>query len=77
MQFQKEDQSTSSRILYAKTHVAPLKGRTVPKLELCAVFLLAQLIDHVSRILNVNPSSIFAFSDSQVVLSWLAKPPET
>ncbi len=41
MQSQKEDQSTSSRIICAKTRVAPLKGRTVPKLQLCAALLLA------------------------------------
>ncbi|XP_015376834.1 PREDICTED: uncharacterized protein LOC107171117 [Diuraphis noxia] len=56
--------------------MAPVKTSTVPRLELCAAILLARWMYRLLTILKdkLNVDSIFAWSDSQIVLSWLVKP---
>lgn len=67
----------SVNLCYAKTRVAPIKSVSIPRLELQAAWLLAQLMCRTSRVLKVNPCNLYTFSDSKVVLAWLAKPPST
>lgn len=64
----------SSHLICAKTKVGPINGSTIPRMELRAAELLAELLHRVEKILNVNKESVFAFSDSKVVLAWLSKP---
>nr|CAI5837829.1 unnamed protein product [Callosobruchus analis] len=57
-------------LLCSKTKVAPLKVLTIPKLELSACLLGAQLMHSVSNALQLNVPVIF-WSDSQVALWWI------
>lgn len=69
-----QDGDYLSRIISSKTRVAPLKQLTVPKLELQAAKLLADLVKRVINNLNFDIRKVYAFTDSTVVLCWLSKP---
>ncbi|XP_046382360.1 uncharacterized protein LOC124153308 [Ischnura elegans] len=69
----KSDGKFMMRLLCSKSRVAPLKKTTLPRLELCAAVLLANLIQKVSSSLSFSGSPTL-WSDSTVVLSWLKAP---
>ncbi|XP_065204048.1 uncharacterized protein LOC135834139 [Planococcus citri] len=62
------------QLLCSKTRVAPEKELNILQLELQAAVLLVQLIQRVSKILNVDIHRSKLFTDSTIVLAWLSKP---
>ena len=66
-----------TNLVASKTRVAPLKTLTIPRLELSGALLLSELLVKIAAILKIDRSNVFAYSDSNVVLGWLRKPPET
>ena len=58
-------------LVISKTKVAPIKRLTIPRLELCGAKLLTQLLHHTQQALSVPTESVFAWTDSTIVLSWL------
>ena len=64
---------TVVRFVTAKTRVAPLHNRTIPRLELLAALLLARLITAVSRALQpeLPLQGTRCYSDSMVTLYWI------
>ncbi|XP_073841382.1 uncharacterized protein [Musca autumnalis] len=64
-----------SSLLCSKSRVAPLKPTTLPRLELCAALLAAQLLNSVLSLLPVAPKNIVCWSDSTIALCWIAGEP--
>jgi len=62
----------TTKLLCCKSRVAPVKKVTFPRLELCGALLLAQLIQKTVPPLNLKIDRILLWTDSTIVLSWLA-----
>ena len=62
-------------LVMSKTKVAPFKRLTIPRLELCGAHLLAQILHHTQELFHITPDSIFAWTDSTIVLGWLSGNP--
>ncbi|XP_072400318.1 uncharacterized protein [Diabrotica undecimpunctata] len=68
------DGAYTVRLLCSKTKVSPLKSVTIPRLELCAALLGAQLTNQtINAISSTVP--VYMWSDSQIVLCWIKKQP--
>ena len=61
------------RFVAAKTRFAPLKKRSIPRLELLSAVLLARLMNTMksSLISELKISSYYCFTDSRVTLCWI------
>ena len=66
-----EGNDTNARLICAKSRIAPIKSQSIPRLELCGAQLLAQLIKKVLSSIAVPTDSIFCWSDSTIVLTWI------
>jgi len=65
------DGSIAVRLLTAKSRVAPVKRKSLPKLELCGTHLLVQLYAKVHPLLLDKPHKSYFWSVSQIVIHWL------
>lgn len=78
---QNEDGQVSVQLLCSQSRVAPQPNKrrkkpvTLPKLELNAAALLAQLASKMKNSLEIEFSNCFLFSDSTIVLSWINEDP--
>ena len=65
---------SETSLVMAKSRVAPLKTLTLPQLELMAAVLGSRLSSYLQPHLDV--STIYLWSDSQIVLHWLSSKKE-
>lgn len=76
-----DSQGTATvHLVMSKTKVAPLRTRlTIPKLELSGAALVTRLLNHVASLLkpDMDVRECFAWTDSEIVLSWLKLPAHT
>ena len=72
------DERVHRQMLTAKTRFAPIKTLCVPRLEICAALLGAQLSQAVKEAINDSrfpTPNVFAWMDSQVTLAWIKDNP--
>lgn len=50
--------------------MAPLKGSTIPRLELCGALVLAQLARKISIAWDIDVKDFYLWTDSMTVLGW-------
>eukprot|EP00794_Sanderia_malayensis_P004439 gene4439-5032_t len=65
--------TVSVKLIASKTCIAPIKGTTIPRLELMGALTLAELINTVITVLKhkLTIGRIYCWSDSQVALHWI------
>ena len=56
----------------AKAYVAPLKKRSIPRLELMGMVVLTRFVASIKSVINVT--KVFLWTDSATVLHWLSLP---
>ncbi|XP_045105485.1 uncharacterized protein LOC123500995 [Portunus trituberculatus] len=63
----------SSRLLMAKSKLAPLKQLSVPRIELCGALLAARMRETITKELNYNFESVIHIVDSAIVRAQIQK----
>nr|CAH7760091.1 unnamed protein product [Callosobruchus chinensis] len=63
------------RLLTGKAKVSPIKSLTIPRLELCGAFVLAQLMTKVRQSMSISFDETFLWCDSTVCLAWIGTEP--
>ncbi|GBL97892.1 hypothetical protein AVEN_127004-1 [Araneus ventricosus] len=62
-----------SFLLAAKSRVAPLRGATIPRMELLAAFITARLADSIIKPLRWQHAEQYFWIDSTTVLAWISR----
>lgn len=65
------DGSVSCCLLAAKSKVVPLKGSTIPRLELQAALLGTEMGSSIAKELSIKLDGVYYWSDSEIVLAYL------
>ncbi|GFW93397.1 uncharacterized protein TNCV_2605141 [Trichonephila clavipes] len=70
----KEDGTITTKLISRKSRVAPIKVISIPRLELSACLLLAQLVEKVRLSLQVHLAKVILHTDSTIAIAWINSP---
>ncbi|GBM28859.1 hypothetical protein AVEN_146999-1 [Araneus ventricosus] len=68
-----EEGSVKLSLLAAKSRIVPLRGGTIPRMELLAALVGARLTNSVIEALNWKEVKCYYWSDSTTVLAWISR----
>lgn len=66
-----KDSGTRSDLIFSKTRLSPMKGMTIPRLELMAVLIGVRCLTFVQSQLKIPIQYKYLWTDSQCVLQWI------
>lgn len=72
---ERDNEPATSHLVFAKARVAPIRGSTIPKLELIACHLASQLLEEVRSAQDVDKDKCTMWTDSMIALHWIRKSP--
>ncbi|GFW13380.1 integrase catalytic domain-containing protein [Trichonephila clavipes] len=70
----KEEGTTTTKLVGSKSRVAPIKVISIPRLELSACLLLAQLVGKVRLSLQLHLAKVLLPTDSTIAIAWINTP---
>ena len=75
LRLQSSDGKAHTTLVISETKVSPIKRLSIPRLELCGTHVPVKLLCHVRKVLDEPITSVFAWTNSTIVLSWLSDNP--
>lgn len=66
-----EDEQGRNSVRFLMGKLAPPRGHTIPRLELCGVNLATELAEIISIQLDIQLDSMHYYTDSKVVLGYI------
>lgn len=66
-----ENQGIKTSLIFAKSRIAPIKGITIPRLELLAILIGVRAAQFAVNQLEINNLQVTLWSDSKCALHWV------
>ncbi|XP_052784398.1 uncharacterized protein LOC128220159 [Mya arenaria] len=66
------DRAIKVELIFSKARLAPVKGMTIPKLEIMAVVIGVRCLEYVQSQVGVPIEQSVLYTDSQCVLKWIS-----
>ncbi|GFY72829.1 integrase catalytic domain-containing protein [Trichonephila inaurata madagascariensis] len=70
----REDGTTTTKLIGSKSRVAPINVISIPRLELSAYLLLAQLVEKIRPSLQVHLAKVILHTNSTIAIAWINTP---
>lgn len=75
LRVENDDGTITTKIIAARTRVAPLRTVSLPRLELSGALLLSRLLKQIEQAMRIPTTQMYAWTDSSIVIAWLSGEP--